>query len=152
MSLKANTTLSFDEFAKSVGKVGKQLQESAKPLADAYAKATPEQQKDLKARWMLNHLIGQDYTNAKAIIGTGKGKTAKPDNIKAIDRAYADFRWNIVQGKSKKPLPDSSGRQVKVIAPRKVFNAVLNEVIASGMNKAEFDALIAELKESIAFE
>ena len=152
MSLKANTTMSFDEFAKSVGKVGKQLQESAKPLADAYAKATPEQQKDLKARWMLNHLIGQDIKNAEDVIATGKGKTAKREHIKAIDRAYSDFAYHIKKSKAKKTLPDSSARQIKVIAPRKVFNAVLNEVIASGMNKAEFDALIAELKESIAFE
>jgi hypothetical protein len=151
MNVKANTTLSFDEFAKSVGKFGKELQQSAKPLADAYAKATPEQQKDLRARWMLNHLIGQGYTNAKAIIETGKGKGAKPDHIKAIDRAYSDFAYNIKQSKAK-TLPESSARQVKIIAPRKVFNAVLNEVLASGMSKQEFNALIAELKDSIAFE
>ena len=113
MNVKANTTLSFDEFAKQVGEFGKTLQLSAKPLADAYAKATPEQQKDLRARWMLNHIIGQGYTNAKAIIETGKGKGAKPDHVKAIDRASSDFTYNIKQGKSK-PLPESDARKVRI--------------------------------------
>ena len=156
MNAKANTPLSFDEFAKSVGKFGKDLQSSAKPLADAYAKATPEQQADLKARWMLNHLIGQGIKNAEAVIKTGKSKQASRDNIKAIDRAYSDFAYNIKQIKKTKKtttsLPDSSARQVKVVAPRKVFNAVVNEVIASGMTKQEFAALIAELKDSVTFE
>ncbi len=151
MNVKANTTLSFDEFAKQVGEFGKQVKDSAKPLADAYAKATPEQQKDLKTRWMLNNLIGQGYANAKAIIETGKGKTAKPDHIKAIDRAYSDFAYYIKQSKNKS-LPASSARQIKIVAPRKVFNAVLNEVLASGMSKQEFNALIAELKDSVTFE
>ena len=153
MSIKANTTMSFDEFAESVGKLGKEVQESAKPLAQAYAKATPEQQKDLKARWMLNHLVGQKIVNAEEILKVGKSKKANRENVKAIDRAYSDFNYYIRESKSKtKPLPASSGRQVKVVAPRKVFNTVFNEVIASGMTKQEFAALIAELKEAITFE
>ena len=155
MNAKANTPLSFDEFAKSVGKFGKDLQSSAKPLADAYAKATPEQQADLKARWMLNHLIGQGIKNAEAVIKTGKSKQASRDNIMAIDRAYSDFFYNIKQGKKtkkSKSLPDSSARQVKVSAPKALVKSMVNEVIASGITKAEFAALIAELKEAITFE
>jgi|LakMenE01Jun11ns_1017448.scaffolds.fasta_scaffold9733853_2 hypothetical protein len=153
MSIKANTTMSFDEFAESVGKLGKEVQESAKPLAQAYAKATPEQQKDLKARWMLNHLVGQKIVNAEEILKVGKSKKANRENVKAIDRAYSDFNYYIRESKSKtKPLPASSGRQVKVVAPRKVLDAVVAEVVNSGMTKQEFAALIAELKEAITFE
>ena len=156
MNAKANTPLSFDEFAKSVGKFGKDLQSSAKPLADAFAKATPEQQADLKARWMLNHLIGQGIKNAEAVIKTGKSKQASREHIKAIDRAYSDFLYNIKQGKKTKKtttsLPDSSARQVKVSAPKALVKSMVNEVIASGITKAEFAALIAELKEAITFE
>jgi hypothetical protein len=153
MSIKANTTMSFDEFAESVGKLGKEVQESAKPLAQAYAKATPEQQKDLKARWMLNHLVGQKIVNAEEILKVGKSKKANRENVKAIDRAYSDFNYYIRESKSKtKPLPASSARQVKVVAPRKVLDAVVAEVVNSGMTKQEFAALIAELKEAITFE
>ena len=153
MNAKANTPLSFDEFAKSVGKFGKDLQSSAKPLADAYAKATPEQQADLKARWMLNHLIGQGIKNAEAVIKTGKSKQASRDNIMAIDRAYSDFFYNIKQGKkTTTSLPDSSARQVKVSAPKALVKSMVNEIIEAGITKAEFAALIAELKEAITFE
>lgn len=153
MNAKANTPLSFDEFAKSVGKFGKDLQSSAKPLADAYAKATPEQQADLKARWMLNHLIGQGIKNAEAVIKTGKSKQASREHIKAIDRAYSDFFYNIKQGKkTTTSLPDSSARQVKVSAPKALVKSMVNEIIEAGITKAEFAALIAELKEAITFE
>jgi hypothetical protein len=156
MNVKANTTLSFDEFAKALGKLGKELQTSAKPLADAYAKATPEQQADLKARWMLNHLIGQGIKNAEAVIKTGKSKQASRDNIKAIDRAYSDFAYNIKQIKKTKKtttsLPDSSARQVKVSAPKALVKSMVNEIIEAGITKAEFAALIAELKDSVTFE
>lgn len=146
MNAKANTTLSFDEFAKQVGEFGKTLQLSAKPLADTYAKATPEQQKDLKARWMLNHLIGQGYTNAKAIIETGKGKGAKPDHIKAIDRAYSDFAYNIKQSKSK-PLPESSARKVRIPTDRKDYLfAVLDECYDADSRKKQIDMAIADLR------
>ena len=146
MNVKANTTLSFDEFAKSVGKFGKQLQVSAKPLADAYAKATPEQQKDLRARWMLNHIIGQGYTNAKAIIETGKGKGAKPDHVKAIDRASSDFTYNIKQGKSK-PLPESDARKVRIPTDRKDYLfAVLDECYDADSRKKQIDMAIADLR------
>ena len=146
MSLKTNTTLSFDEFAKSVGEFGKALQLSAKPLADAYAKATPEQQSDLRARWMLNHLIGQGYTNAKAIIETGKGKTAKPEHIKAIDRASSDFTYNIKQGKSK-PLPESDARKVRIPTDRKDYLfAVLDECYDADSRAQQIDMAIADLR------
>ena len=146
MNIKANTTLSFDEFAKQVGEFGKTLQLSAKPLADAYAKATPEQQKDLKARWMLNHLIGQGYANAKAIIETGKGKGAKPDHIKAIDRAYSDFAYNIKQGKTK-TLPESDARKVRIPTDRKEYLfAVLDECYDADSRKKQIDLAIADLR------
>jgi hypothetical protein len=146
MNTKGNTTLSFDEFAKSVGQFGKQLQQSAKPLADAFAKATPEQQKDLRARWMLNHLIGQGYTNAKAIIETGKGKGAKPEHIKAIDRASSDFTYNIKQGKSK-PLPESNARKIRIPTDRKDYLfAVLDECYDADSRKKQIDLAIADLR------
>ena len=146
MNTKGNTTLSFDEFAKSVGEFGKQVQQSAKPLADAYAKATPEQQSDLRARWMLNHLIGQGILKAADVIAVGKSSKAKPENIKAIDRAYSDFRWNIVQGKSK-PLPESNARKIRIPTDRKDYLfAVLDECYDADTRKKQIDMAIADLR------
>ena len=47
---------------------------------------------------------------------------------------------------------ESSPNREPVIAPRKVFKSVLSEIINSGMSKAEFNALIAELRDSVSFE
>jgi hypothetical protein len=71
----------------------------------------------------------------------------------AYYKGYSKFRYHIIRPETELPeLPESSGRSVKVIAPRKVFKSVLNEIINSGMTKAEFDALITELRDSVEFK
>jgi hypothetical protein len=47
---------------------------------------------------------------------------------------------------------ESSPNREPVIAPRKVFKSVLSEIINSGMSKAEFNALLAELRDSVEFK
>jgi methionine synthase I (cobalamin-dependent) len=46
----------------------------------------------------------------------------------------------------------SSPSREAVIAPRKVFKSVLSEILNSGMSKAEFNALLTELRDSVSFE
>ena len=111
-----------------------------------YAKATPEQQSDLRARWMLNHLIGQGIKNAADVITVGKSKNANPENIKAIDRASSDFTYNIKQGKSK-PLPASDARKVRIPADRKEYlYAVLDECYEADSRSKQIDLAIADLR------
>jgi hypothetical protein len=70
----------------------------------------------------------------------------------AYYKGYSKFRYHIIRPETVETAPESSGRSVTVIAPRKVFKAMFNEIINSGMSKAEFDALIAELRDSVTFE
>jgi hypothetical protein len=61
---------------------------------------------------------------------------------KALSRLLGDICGIEVSSASREP----------VVAPRKVFKSVLNEIITSGMTKAEFNALLAELRDSVSFE
>jgi hypothetical protein len=117
-----------------------------------YAKATPEQQAQLMHDCIVQFIMGYTDCTLKAaerILSQTRDERST-EAQSAYYKGYSKFRYHIIRPETE--LPESSGRSVQVIAPRKVFKSVLNEIINSGMTKAEFDALITELRASIAFE
>ena len=93
--------LSINQFAFNVGNMSRKVREAADPFHAAYLEATPEQAKALRQEWMLGHLEGQGVKNPERILSIGKGAGAKPENVKAIDRAYSDFRYMVVRPEPK---------------------------------------------------
>jgi hypothetical protein len=119
-----------------------------------YAKATPEQQAQLMHDCIVQFIMGYTDCTLKAaerILSQSRDDRTK-EAQSAYYKGYSKFRYHIIRPETAEALPESSGRSVKVIAPRKVFKSVLNEIINSGMTKAEFDALITELRDSVSFE
>ena len=106
-------TISIKQFAVNVGYVGRKVREAADPFHAAYVEATPEQRKALRLDWMLGHLEGQGVKNAERVLSEGKGAGAKPENVKAIDRASSDFRYYVVRPEAKAAAPAKSMRVAK---------------------------------------
>jgi hypothetical protein len=102
--------LTIQQFAFNTGAMSRKVREAADPFHAAYLEATPEQRKDLRQRWMLGHLEGQGVKNAERILSEGKGAGALPENVKAIDRASADFRYMVVRPEPKTAEPAKSMR------------------------------------------
>lgn len=97
---KTINTVSIETFAFKLGTLTAQLRENSLPFHTAYVSATPEQQRDLRVRWMCHHLMGQlniTHTKAETIREAGKGGTASAAHKAAIDRAYSDFRYHVVR-------------------------------------------------------
>jgi hypothetical protein len=105
--------LTIQQFAFNTGAMSRKVREAADPFHAAYLEATPEQRKDLRQRWMLGHLEGQGVKNAERVLSEGKGAGAKPENVKAIDRASADFRYMVVRPEPKTAEPAKSMRVAK---------------------------------------
>lgn len=150
--------VTFDEFALRVGKQSGETRAAADPLHKAYKGADPAQQKDLRARWMLNHMAGQVLAQMKAqgkvidgdkaiqvaerILSRGKGKGATEDAIKSIDRASSDFRYHIVRPDAKL----ASNARVRVpAAVRAAAMTFLGEFEGETLNK-QIEAAIAALR------
>lgn len=93
--------LTINQFAFNVGNMSRKVREAADPFHAAYLEATPEQAKALRQEWMLGHLEGQGLKNPERILSTGKGAGAKPEHVKAIDRASSDFRYMVVRPDAK---------------------------------------------------
>jgi hypothetical protein len=107
------TTLTIQQFAFNTGAMSRKVREAADPFHAAYLEGTPEQRKDLRQRWMLGHLEGQGVKGAERILSEGKGAGAKPENVKAIDRASADFRYMVIRPEPKTAEPAKSMRVSK---------------------------------------
>lgn len=105
--------LTIQQFAFNTGAMSRKVRDAADPFHAAYLEATPEQRKDLRTRWMMGHLEGQGFKGVERILSEGKGTGAKPEHIKAIDRASSDFRYMVVRPDAKPATPKTSKRLSK---------------------------------------
>jgi hypothetical protein len=103
-------SLSIKQFATNVGNHTTAIRDAADAFHEAYTGATPTQQGALRKDWMLGHLEGQGVQDAERTFSLGKGKGAKPEAIKAIDRASSDFRYYVVRPVKAKPVQAASKR------------------------------------------
>lgn len=73
-------------------------------------------------------------------------------NYEGMKTMVRDIMANL-KGETRRSLSaKSSPKQEPVVAPTKTYDAVEKIILQSGMTKKEFDALIAQLKASVAFE
>lgn len=132
--------LSIKQFAVNVGNTTTAIRSAADAFHDAYVGATPAQQSALRKDWMLGHLEGQGVKNPERTFSLGKGAGSTADGVKAIDRAYSDFRYYVVRPVKAKPAPVKSHR-------------VSKELRASGMDflsQFDGDTLDAQIKAAVA--
>ena len=131
--------LSIKQFATNVGNHTTAIRNAADAFHKAYTGATPTQQVALRKDWMLGHLEGQGVKDAERTFSLGKGNGAKPEAIKAIDRASSDFRYYVV-------------RPVKTKATQTTSKRISKELRASAMDflaNFEGDSLEAQLKQAL---
>ena len=156
MKLSITTTALF----LALGQAERMTRDATLGAHKEYTKSTPEQQAKLMHDCIVQFIMGYLSTEKKPFTEEAAERIlskSRDDRTKlaqdAYYKGYSKFRYHIIRPETK---PESSGRKVKVIAPqviapRAVFKAVLSEVLESGMTKPEFDALIAELIDSITF-
>jgi hypothetical protein len=132
-------SLSIKQFATNVGNHTTAIRDAANAFHEAYTGATPTQQGALRKDWMLGHLEGQGVQDAERTFSLGKGKGAKPEAIKAIDRASSDFRYYVVRPVKAKPVQAASKR-------------ISKELRASAMDflaNFEGESLEAQIKQAL---
>ncbi len=102
--------LTIQQYAARVAGTARKMRAGADVFHAAYISGTPEQREDLRRRWMLGHLTGQGCKGPERILSRGKGAGAKPEDVKAIDRASSDFRYMVVRPDAKPAAPTHSAR------------------------------------------
>ena len=117
----------------------------------AYAKSTPEQQAQLMHDCIVQYIIGYtecDLKAAERILSQSRDERSKKSQD-AYYKGYSKFRYHIIRPESE---PESSGRQVKVAVPKALVDSFVDEIVSAGLTKAQFDALITKVRDSIKFQ
>lgn len=92
-------------FAFNVAAITRKTLEASTPFHTCYVEADSTGKAQLRREWMLGHVAGTLFGAmgpdamklAERILSTGKGEGAKPQNVKAIDKASSDFRYHVIR-------------------------------------------------------
>lgn len=123
--------------------------------AKAYADAIESARKDAKGmtrdavRTAILPTVASFYGVA---VKAGEGKA---EGTKVLDKdapKYETARKALQRLLSDIVPSESSGKKETVSAPKALVKKLTSEIIDAGITKAEFDALIAELRSSVSFQ
>jgi hypothetical protein len=121
-----------------------------------YTKSTPEQQAQLMHNCLVQFIMGYLSTEekpfsekaAERILSQSRDDRTK-DAQDAYYKGYSKFRYHIIRPESE---PESSGRQVKVAVPKALVDSFVGEIIKAGLTKAQVEALMTKVRDSIDFK
>ena len=123
--------------------------------ASAYAAAIDGARKDAKGmtrdavRIAILPVVASFYA---VPVKAGEGKA---EGTKVLDKdatKYETARKALQRLLSDICPSESSGKKEAVVAPKALVKKLTSEIIEAGVTKAEFDALIAELRASVSFK
>ena len=138
--MTTSNKIDFDTFAFNIGVQAGQTRDASKPLHDAYTKATPEQQADLRTRWITNHINGQGLNAGRILPKPRTQRTT--EETKAYDKARQDFAYHIVR-KVKAPTPTAKPKSLRV-------SPAMREAAMAFLGEFDGDSLQAQITAAVA--
>lgn len=147
----ATNKISFDQFAFRLGQQTRLTRDASAPLHAAYAGATPEQQSNLRERWMREHLRGQGYKNPEAIMAQSRTERSAEDQ-RAYAMARAHLNYHIVRREDAAPSNKRAQAPVRARVVRPLAATMVSSIIEAGLTRAELAALLEAVKAGVSFE
>ena len=97
---------------------------------------------------MLNYVIGRlDCSRKEAEIICDKTRVQRTANEeKAVNCGGKRFADHISR------TGRTSGKKPAVAVPKQLVSTIASEIIEAGLTKAQFDALLAQLRDAVAFQ
>lgn len=147
----ATNKISFDVFAFRLGQQTRLTRDASAPLATAYAGATPEQQSNLRERWMREHLRGQGYAKPETVMAQSRTERSAEDQ-RAYAMARAHLNYHIVRREDAAPSNKRAPAPVRARVVRPLAATMIASVIEAGLTRAELAALLEAVKAGVSFE
>ena len=141
--------VNLNQFAYKLGNTDRLTLDASIVFHTHYAKSSADSRKEQRIDFITGYVQGRlDVTakEASSILELKRTERSK-DQERAVNAGGKMFSYHVVRD-----LKDSSGRTETVTAPKKLVAHIVSEIIEAGVTKAEFDALIAELRSSISFQ
>lgn len=141
-------TVTYQQFAEGVGRTDRMTLEASLAWHKAYVKLDAEKQSEWKYDFVLNYVIGRmDCSRDQAVVICGKTRvqrTAKQEQ--AVNAGGKKFSFHISRTEK------SDAKKPAVAVPKQLVSNIVAEIIDAGLTKAQFDALLAQVRESVSFQ
>ena len=148
MTKAQQVVVTYQQFAEGIGRTDRMTLEASLPWHKEYLKLDAEKQSEWKKDFVLNYVIGRmDCSRDEAVVICSKTRvqrTAKQEQaVNAGSKKFADHISRTANRSNKKPA---------VAVPKQLVSNIVAEIIDAGLTKAQFEALLAQVRESVAFQ
>jgi hypothetical protein len=148
MTKATTVVVTYQQFAQGIGASDRITLEASLPWHKEYLKLSAEKQGEWRHDFVLNYVIGRlECTAKQAEIICGKTRVERTANEeKAVNGGGAKFRFHISR------TDKADGKKPAVAVPKQLVSNIVAEIIDAGLTKAQFDALLAQLRDSVSFQ
>lgn len=141
-------TVTYQQFAEGVGRTDRMTLEASLAWHKAYVKLDAEKQSEWKHDFVLNYVIGRmDCSRDEAVVICGKTRVQRTvKQEQAVNAGGKKFSFHISRTEK------SDAKKPAVAVPKQLVSNIVSEIIDAGLTKAQFDALLAQLRDSVSFQ
>jgi hypothetical protein len=148
MTKSKPVVVTYQQFARGVGATDRITLEASLAWHKEYVKLDKEKQGEWKYDFVLNYVIGRmDCTRKEAEAICEKTRVQRTANdekvVNAGSKKFADHISRTALRSGSKPV---------VAVPKQLVSNIVAEIIDAGLTKAQFDALIAQVRDSVSFK
>ena len=148
MTKATTVVVTYQQFAEGIGRTDRMTLDASLPWHKQYLKLDSKKQSEWRYDFVLNYVIGRmdcSRKEAEAICEkTRSQRTAEQE--KAVNCGGKKFADHISR------TGRTSGKKVAVAVPKQLVSTIASEIIEAGLTKAQFDALLAQLRDAVAFQ
>ena len=141
-------TVTYQQFAEGVGRTDRITLEASLAWHKAYVKLDAEKQSEWKYDFVLNYVLGRmDCSRDQAVVICGKTRvqrTAKQEQ--AVNAGGKKFSFHISRTEK------SDAKKPSVAVPQHLVTNMVKEIVDAGLTQKQFNALLAQLRQSVSFK
>ena len=148
MTKATTVVVTYQQFAQGVGASDRITLDASLAWHKQYLTLDAEKQSEWRYDFVLNYVIGRlDCTRKEAEAICAKTRVQRTaTQEKAVNAGGQKFRFHISR------TDKADGKKPAVAVPKQLVATIANEIIEAGLTKAQFDALLAQLRDSVAFQ
>lgn len=148
MTKATTVVVTYQQFAQGVGASDRITLEASLPWHKQYVKLSAEKQSEWRYDFVLNYVIGRlDCTQKQAEIICNKTRAERTaEQERAVNCGGKRFADHISR------TGRTSGNKPTVVLPKQLVSTIASEIIEAGLTRAQFNELLAQLREAVSFK
>ena len=148
MTKATTVVVTFQQFAEGIGRTDRITLDASLAWHKEYVKLSAEKQSEWRYDWVLNYVFGKlDCTRKQAEDICNKTRVQRTiKEEQAVNAGGKKFAFHISRPEK------SDGRKPAVAVPKQLVSTIVSEIIDAGLTKAQFDALLAQVRDSVSFK